>query len=136
MLYDYPVLDKVIVVKVGTTTMFRHEHGRELLNDEAFQRVGQQVIDLVDDKGSPVAVVSSGAVTAGMEVTHTLKRPTGEEAMPEIQRLATIGWHRVLNKWDEALDHLCIGGLLLTKRELSLEAPEHDEALRTTHTLM
>ncbi len=128
-------LDNVVVVKVGTTTMFRHEHGRELLDHESFKRVGQQVVELAR-QGYHVPIVSSGAVTAGMEATGTEKRPTGEEAMPEIQRLATIGWHRVLGAWEGSLSGLIAGGLLITRRELNLDTPEHDEVLRTTHTLL
>ncbi len=128
-------LDDIIVVKIGTTTMFRHEQGRELLDFAAFRRIGQQVLNL-KDHGYNVAMVSSGAVTAGMQATGTTVRPKGDEAMPETQRLATIGWHRVLDRWEKAFDGVNVGGLLITRRELNLETPEHDEVLRTTHTLL
>lgn len=127
-------LDNVIVVKVGTTSMFRHEAGRELLDRDSMKRIGSQVLDL-RKHGFHVPLVSSGAVTAGMEATGTAVRPDGKEAMPEIQRLATIGWRRVLNAWFDAMG-VENGGLLVTRRELNLDTPEHDEALRTTHTLL
>jgi glutamate 5-kinase len=127
-------LDDVIVVKIGTTTMFKHEDGREVLDHDSFSCISQQILNLMS-KGHHVSIVSSGAVTAGMEKTHTSERPTDEEAMPEIQRLATIGWHEVLSTWEKALG-VSVGGLLVTKRELNLDTPEHDEALRTTYTLL
>lgn len=127
-------LDNIVVVKVGTTSMFRHEAGRELLDRQAMQRIGSQVIRL-KEQGFHVPIVSSGAVTAGMEATRISVRPDGEEAMPEIQRLATIGWRHVLNAWFDAMG-VENGGLLVTRRELNLDTPEHDEALRTTHTLL
>ncbi len=128
-------LDDILVVKVGTTTMFRHDNGREVLDLTSFQRIGKQILKL-RELGYHVAVVSSGSVTAGMEATATRVRPTGDEAMPETQRLATIGWHHVLRAWEDALKPAVVGGLLITRRELNLDTPEHDEALRTTHTLL
>jgi len=127
-------IDNLVVVKVGTTSMFRHEQGRELLDRASMKRIGRQIIQL-KEHGYHVSMVSSGAVTAGMEATGTAVRPVGDEAMPEIQRLATIGWRRVLNAWFEAMG-VENGGLLVTRRELNLDTPEHDEALRTTHTLL
>jgi glutamate 5-kinase len=129
-----PIHD-VLIVKVGTTTMFKHEQGRERLDHDSLRHIGAQVLRL-RERGTNVALVSSGAVTAGMEATGTLVRPKGDEAMPETQRLATIGWHRVLTAWERALGTTTVGGLLITRRELNLDTPEHDEVLRTTHTLL
>jgi glutamate 5-kinase len=128
-------LDDVLVVKVGTTTMFRHDQGRELLDQDRLSGIGEQVLRF-RELGYNVPIISSGAVTAGLEATGSPVRPTGSEAMPETQRLATIGWHRVLRMWEKALDEVNVGGMLVTRRELDLEAPEHDEVLRTTHTLL
>lgn len=128
-------LDDILIIKVGTTTMFRHESGRELLDDNSLRRIAQQVLEF-RKRGHHVALVSSGSVTAGMEATGTTVRPKGNEAMPETQRLATIGWHRVLREWEQALVDVNVGGLLITRRELNLDTPEHDEVLRTTHTLL
>jgi glutamate 5-kinase len=130
-----PPINDVLIVKVGTTTMFKHEQGRERLDHDSLKQIGAQVLRL-RERGTNVALVSSGAVTAGMEATGTLVRPKGDEAMPETQRLATIGWHRVLTAWERALGTTTVGGLLITRRELNLDTPEHDEVLRTTHTLL
>lgn len=124
----------VVVVKVGTSTMFRNEGGREVLDLDTLSMIGVQIRSLMDE-GQYVLLVSSGAVTAGMEATGTNTRPRGDEAMPELQRLAAIGWRHVLNAWHEAIG-IQNGGLLITKRELDPDAPERDEALRTAHTLL
>lgn len=129
-------IDNIIVVKVGTSTLFCENEGRERLDDTSFARIGGQVIALSEHDYNCI-IVSSGAVTAGLEAADLSQRPNGDEVMPEIQRLATIGWHRVMNKWDSALVGKKLAGeLLLTKRELDLDAPEHDEALRTIYTLL
>lgn len=127
-------LDNILAAKVGTTTMFRHEDGRELLDLDNMRHIGREIMEL-RELGYHVPIISSGAVTAGIEATGTPERPTGEEAMPEIQRFATIGWRRVLNAWFEVTG-VENGGILVTRRELNLKTPEHDEALRTTHTLL
>lgn len=127
-------LDNILVVKVGTTTMLRNENRREVLDEVAFKRIGDQVLAL-RASGHHVTIVSSGAVTAGMEATNTPIRPSNEAAMPEMQRLATIGWRHVLNAWYDATG-VENGSILITQRELNLHTPEHDEALRTTHTLL
>jgi glutamate 5-kinase len=127
-------LDKLLVVKVGTSTMFKQEDGREVLDRETIGNIGHQV-NRLRKIGYKVPIVSSGAVTAGMEATGTSVRPSGDEAMPEIQRLAAIGWTTIVGAWGEATGAIT-GGILLTRRELDLEVPEHDEALRTTYTLL
>ena len=129
------MLDNIIVVKVGTNTMFRQQDGHEVLDLAAMKQIGQQLLSL-KKRGHNIVVVSSGAVTAGMQATKTIVRPKSNSDMPEVQRLATIGWHRVMAGWDQALAPVIAGGLLLTQRELSLASPERDEALRTTYTLL
>lgn len=127
-------IDNIIVIKVGTNTMFCQKNGHEQLDYASMKRIGTQAVQL-RQQGYNVAIVSSGAVTAGMQATKTLDRPSSGTAMPEVQRLATIGWHRVMTGWDAALAPVIAGGVLVTQRELSLASPERDEALRTTYTL-
>ena len=125
----------ILVVKVGTTTLFKHADGKEILDIDSLKRISDQIKRFIEHYGHNVVIVSSGAVTAGMEAVNTNVRPTGNESMPEVQRLATIGWHRVLSAWEKSLNGYVVGGILVTKRELDLSAPEHDEVLQTTHTL-
>ncbi len=127
-------INNIIVVKVGTSSMFRRKNGHELLDHQSMKRIGDQIIEL-RKSGYHIVLVSSGAVTAGMEATGLAKRPSGKESMPEKQRLATIGWKHVLNAWFKATG-VENGGLLVTRRELNLDTPEHDEVLKTTYTLL
>lgn len=128
-------IDELVVIKVGTKSMFDGSNGSESLDQVTINQIGEQVIRL-KELGYSVVIVSSGAVTAGMSALGLSKRPDPQSAMPEIQRLATIGWHRVLGAWDQALAPLIAGGLLVTQRELSIDIPERDEVLRTTYTLL
>ena len=128
-------INKVVVIKVGTKTMFKSVGHSEVLDTKVMAQIGAQVKAL-RDSDYMVVIVSSGAVTAGMSATGLSNRPDSSSAMPEIQRLATIGWHRVLDAWQKALSPYLVGGLLLTQREISLASPERDEALRTTYTLL
>jgi glutamate 5-kinase len=128
------VIDGIVIVKVGTSTMFRKVNGQERLNRSAMHQIGSQVLRL-RKAGNHVAIVTSGAVTSGMEAMGVKNRPTGNESMSLIQHLASVGLRHILNAWFEAMDHQVEnGGLLVTRRELDLDAPEHDEALRTIHT--
>lgn len=125
----------LVIVKVGTNTLFCHKNGKVQLDYAAMARIGKQIVAL-QKSGYHIAIVSSGAVTAGMQVTNMIERPSSRAAMPEVQRLATIGWHRVMAGWDTALAPTIAGGVLVTQRELSLASPERDEALMTTYTLL
>ena len=128
-------IDDVLVVKVGTSTLMKTEEGREGLNHKAFQQIGQQVLRLKEE-GQHVVIFSSGAVSAGMQATGSVDRPNSKTDMPEIQRLASIGWRLVLNAWDNALSNVATGGILVTRRELDLSVPERDEVLLTTHSML
>ena len=129
-------LDTVIVIKVGTSTLTKKDEAGNLsLDIESFRRIGTQVLDL-KQQGYVVAIVSSAAITAGMVVTNLAKRPTNEEgSMPTLQGLASIGWRHILNAWDDALQGLIIGELLITRRELERDA-ERSELLKVTHNLL
>jgi glutamate 5-kinase len=83
-------------------------------------------------QGIKAIIVSSGAITAGMSAVDMANRPT---AMPELQRLASIGWRHLLNAWDEALGDTITGSILLTRHELDLTA-ESAELLGVTHTML
>lgn len=129
------VIDNVLVLKVGTNTLIeRQTDGSEHLDIASFERIGKQVLAM-QERGQQVVIVSSAAITAGMVEVGLSERPEKDSAMPELQRLASIGWRQVLNAWDEALGTNHVGELLLTRRELELEA-ERDEVLRVTHTLL
>lgn len=127
-------IDNIIVTKVGSNSLIRKTaQGKERLDTKAFQTISDQIIQL-RKSGAYVIVVSSAAIAAGMHLTRTNKRPSNED-MHLLQRLASIGWRHILNKWDTALKDFTIGELLLTEHELSLDTKQQ-EALRTIHTLL
>lgn len=131
----HEVIDNVLVLKVGTNTLMeRQDDGSERLDMASFERIGKQVLAL-QEQGQHVVIVSSAAITAGMVEVGLSERPQKDTEMSELQRLASIGWRHVLNAWGAALGQNHIGELLLTRRELELEA-ERDEVLRVTHTLL
>lgn len=129
-------INNVLIVKVGTTTLVnKGSDGSERLSPGAFKQIGAQLLKF-KRKGRPVIVVTSAAITAGMAKTGTRQRPDKVAEMPELQRLASIGWREVLNQWDVAMPGQIIGELLLTKRDLGPDAPERSEVLRTIYALL
>ncbi len=130
-------LQNVLVVKVGTNTLIKKQaDGLERLDMASFRRIGQQVLGL-QKQNTQTALVSSGAITAGMVATGCESRPSKQtrDGMVALQRLASIGWRHILNAWDDALDAATTGGVLLTRHELNL-ASERDELLHVTHSML
>jgi glutamate 5-kinase len=129
-------IDNILVIKVGTSTLTRRNMNGQLeLDMKSFKRIGQQVINL-KDAGYTIAIVSSAAITAGMVETGLAVRPSNtESSMPTLQALASIGWRHVLNAWDDALEALIIGELLVTRQELERDS-ERSELLRVARSLM
>lgn len=129
------IIDDVLVVKVGTSTLIeRSKNDKEQLDHDSFRRIGQQVLNL-KEQGTHVALVSSAAITAGMMATGLDSACRREQEMGNLQRLSSIGWRHVLNAWASAMGDETIGELLLTKHELELKQ-ERQETLQTTHWLM
>lgn len=124
--------ENIVIVKVGTSTLTTIEKWAPALDKESFSNVGRQLLEL-DKQGHRPLIVSSAAITAGMVATSRLRRPSPSR-MPELQRLASIGWRHILNEWDAALPGKNIGGLLLTKNELDMPH-ERDEVLHVTERL-
>ncbi len=129
------VIDNVLLVKVGTNTLTEKcRDGSERLDIRSFARISKQIINL-QKGGMNIAIISSAAITAGMVATGLKKRPSKEQDMVNLQRLASIGWRPVLNAWDRELQTLTVGELLLTHAELDLNS-ERSEVLQVTHELM
>lgn len=128
-------IGNVLVVKVGTSTLTQKQvNGTERLDITAFERIGEQLVEL-QKVGTGIVLVSSAAITAGIAEVGLSVRPNRTTHMHELQRLASIGWRQVLNTWSDAMGGTTIGELLLTQHELNLRR-EHDQLLRVTHTLL
>lgn len=129
------IIDNVLVVKVGTSTLVeKHADGTEQLDYASFERIGRQILALREQSVYTV-LVSSGAITAGMMIVGLTTRPDKHTAMPELQRLASIGWRHILNAWADVLGNVTSGGVLLTRHELNLES-ERSELLRVTRAML
>jgi len=109
---------KLLIIKVGTSTLTRRKKNGEIgLDQESFRTIAQQ-IKILQKKNYDVILVSSAAISAGMVATGLKVRPANiEHEMPTLQGLASIGWRHVLNAWADPLEQK-IGELLVTTKEL------------------
>jgi glutamate 5-kinase len=113
--------------------MKRGKSGAETLDLESIQNLSRQINQL-RKSGYHIIVVSSGAITAGIVATDANERPS-KDKMPELQRLASIGWRYVLNAWAESLIGNTVAEVLVTSHELSLES-ECRELAVVTHSIL
>jgi glutamate 5-kinase len=87
---------KTWVVKVGTSVLASPDGG---LNPARVGHLAEQV-SLAMDRGVKIALVSSGAVGAGMGQLGWSRRP---ESLPELQAAAAIGQAYLIRAYDEGL---------------------------------
>jgi len=85
-----------LVVKLGTNVL-ADDAGR--LDLALVQHIADEVHDL-ETRGLRVAVVSSGAIGAGMGDLNLEKRPA---ALPQLQACAAVGQAKLMRAFDEAL---------------------------------
>lgn len=122
----------ILVIKVGTSTLSTHtETGESTLDIAAFNSIAQQAVSL-QEQGYGIVIVSSAAITAGMNHTQTAERPSD---MPALQRMASIGWRIILNTWATAFSGHTVGELLVTRRELD-RPQESSELVRVIDQLL
>lgn len=104
---------KRVVVKLGTRVVTVHQNE---LNHTAIQKLAEDVAEL-KSSGVQVAIVSSGAVGAGMGRLGLKARPS---RIPELQATAAVGQGLLMNAYKQAFrDHgVAIGQVLLTADDL------------------
>ena len=85
-----------VVVKLGTNVL---ANPKGLLDEAAIRRIVDQVMAL-ENRGIRVAVVSSGAIAAGMGDLGLAHRP---EALPQLQACAAVGQAKLMMMFDVAL---------------------------------
>jgi glutamate 5-kinase len=85
-----------LVVKLGTTLIVgsRAQVRRQVLRDRA-----REIAQIVH-AGTPVCVVSSGAIALGLTRLGLARRP---RSMPKLQAASALGQARLQAAWDEAL---------------------------------
>jgi glutamate 5-kinase len=126
----------ILIIKVGTSTLtILDKHNNRTIDNDSFKRLGDQIHRL-SNEGYGIIIVSSAAIAAGMANIGLTKRPDKCSQMPELQRLASIGWSHILNSWSKSLKNHVIDELLLTNRELLEDTREVFELMRTIQTML
>lgn len=117
---------RTIVVKVGSSTVTGAD-GR--VDREFLGGLIDQIVALRDD-GYNVALVSSGAIAAGLEALGLTARPTD---MPTMQATAAVGQVRLIETYGElaAERSLRVGQVLFTREDVS----HRHQYLNACHTL-
>lgn len=103
-----------IVVKVGTSTLTK---GNGQLNTDKIKKIVLELSNLVD-KGYNVALVTSGAVGAGMGILNMSNKP---KTLSEKQAVSAVGQVSLMQLYQSLFQQheKIIGQLLLTKGEFS-----------------
>ena len=84
---------KTVVVKIGTASLSNEQGG---LDEAAVARLAEQ-IHALRKRGAQVILVTSGAISAGVNALGLPKRPT---ALPELQACAAVGQGRLIAAYD------------------------------------
>ncbi|MDW7709086.1 MAG: glutamate 5-kinase [Deferrisomatales bacterium] len=102
-----------VVVKVGSQVLTGAAGGLDL---EVFRWLGEDVCSL-RDRGVEVAIVSSGAVAAGLSRLGLRSRPG---SIPEVQAVAAVGQINLMWSYREVFGDLglAVGQVLLTRDDL------------------
>ena len=87
----------LVVVKIGSSSLRRADNGR--LDRSRLAGLADEVA-AVRDQGIAVAVVSSGAVSAGMGILGLDRRP---EDLPTLQAAAAVGQGELAHAWQAEL---------------------------------
>jgi glutamate 5-kinase len=98
-----------IVLKLGTRMI---TSGPNALDMEALARLAADIADLRKKKYE-IAIVSSGAIAAGMGQMGIKQRP---KSIPQLQALASIGQNMLINAYEKVLNmfNITLGQVLLT----------------------
>ncbi len=126
-----PSTGKRVILKIGTGVLTR-EHGGAL-NHAMLGRVIQAVSDLAD-AGHEVAMVSSGAVGAGMSALELEERP---QEVGLLQACAAVGQARLMEIYDSGFRnfHRKVAQLLLTNEDFQIDK-RRDNVLHTLQRLL
>ncbi|NGX42765.1 MAG: Glutamate 5-kinase [Chlamydiae bacterium] len=103
-----------IVIKVGTSTLTQ---GTSNLSQRHILEIARQIA-LLHESGKQIILVTSGSVTAGLEV---LRKSKLEKSLPRKQMLSAVGQVRLMQIWTEmfGIFGIPVGQLLLTRGDFS-----------------
>jgi glutamate 5-kinase len=85
---------KRVVVKIGTAALSNASGGLDAARVQAFA----EQVHALKERGLQVAVVTSGAIGAGMDLLGLKRRPT---RLPELQACAAVGQGRLMSIYDD-----------------------------------
>lgn len=119
-----------VVVKVGTSTI-THDTGK--LNLLRMERLVRELSDLAN-QGKEIILVTSGAVSAGMERLGLRERP---KSIPEKQAAAAVGQGLLMHLYEKLFDEYgqVVAQVLLT-REDSVQRKRYMNSRNTLLTLL
>ena len=80
-----------LVVKLGSALV---------LEDDVVDGRAAEIATLVSDEGTPVCVVSSGAVALGLRSLGVERRP---RSLPRLQAASALGQPLLQRRWEDAL---------------------------------
>ncbi len=119
-----------IVVKVGTRVLVQKTGRPEM------RRIRALVHDLAEIRrsGREIALVTSGAIGAGMEALGMKTRP---ERLPDLQMAASVGQCRLMARYDKlfSAERCIVGQVLLTRDDFHHKA-RLSNARRTMENLL
>lgn len=103
-----------IVIKIGSSILASPERG---LRDEVFSKLAKE-ISLLKSQGYELAIVSSGAIAAGMEKLGLKNRPI---SITQKQATAAVGQIRLMNIYEKFFSKYkqMVAQILLTHDDLS-----------------
>ncbi len=118
-----------IVVKIGTNVIGGDEH---MLEEGRVDALSEQIACLLED-GRQVAVVSSGAIGAGIKELGMSARP---RSLPALQAAASVGQSRLVSRYDRSLrKHGFHAGQILLTRDDFDSRGRYLNAANTIHAL-
>jgi glutamate 5-kinase len=105
---------QTLVIKLGTSTLTA---GTKTLNRPFMREIAHQVAQL-HEMGVQIAIVSSGAISAGRELMHDKKL---HRSLPEKQMLAAVGQVQLMRLWGDIFSdyNIPVGQVLLTRGDFS-----------------
>jgi len=119
-----------VVVKIGSRVLVQ-KNGRP--DARCMRLLTQQIADL-HREGKEVAVVTSGAIGAGMEALRMSARP---ERVPDLQMAAAVGQTRLMSRYDKLFaERGCMVGQVLLTHDDFRHTVRLTNASRTLENLL
>lgn len=109
-------LDKVLVIKLGTSSLFDESTMDTRLS--SMSQLVEMAVKLRRERGYAVCFVSSGGIAAGLQRMHMKQRP---KTVASVQAMAAIGQCKLMSIWDQLFSHFDqpVAQVLLTRTDIA-----------------